>query len=267
MTQTDADFSGKIPETYDAHMVPLFFEPYALDLSDRVAKHEPARILELAAGTGALTRELVHRVSDVEIVATDLSPAMLDRASRVLKKPDVSFEVADATALPFDDASFDVVVSQFGVMFFPDKIAAFREAHRVLRDGGALLFSIWNSIFKNPVSKVIAKAFKENSGGAPCFLERAVFAYCDDGDIKSDLRAAGFAKIDVFTVAKTTKVHSAAAILDALAGGTPMAADFEHLGRDRGAHVREAIFEALTSAFGDDGFENQMSALVVEVKK
>ena len=267
MTQTDAAFSGKIPENYENQMVPMIFEPYALDMADRVAKYSPKRILELAAGTGALTRELAVRIPDVEVVATDISPAMIEKAQHLIKRPNVTFGVADATNLPYPDGSFDVVTSQFGAMFFPERVTAFRHVHRVLRDGGAFLFSTWNEVFRNPVFKVICKTYKESSGGQACYLERLVFAYFDDNDIKKDLHAAGFDKVDVYKVAKTTKIHSAAAVLDALVMGSPLGGDFDALGRDRGAHVREEIFEALTTACGDGQFDNEMSALVVETKK
>ena len=264
---TDSAFAGKMPDAYEQMLVPLLFEPFAVELSDRLAKYSPNTVLELAAGTGALTRELSARLPDVEITATDISAPMIDKASHVVRKPNVHFQVADASALPFDEASFDVVVAQFGVMFFSEKIAAYHQVHRVLREGGTFVFNTWNMLLRNPVFKVFCKAFKENSGGQPCFLERIAFAYCDDADIKNDLHAAGFGKVDVYTVHKTTKAHSAAAFLDAIASGSPFAADLEHLGRDRGAHVRESIFEALTAQFGEGEFDNELSALVIETKK
>lgn len=133
-TGSDAVFSGSIAELYDTHLVPLIFEPYAAELASRVAALQPSRVLETAAGTGVVTRALARILpSTVALVATDLNQPMLDRAEAVGTQRPVRWQQADAAQLPFDDASFDVVVCQFGVMFFPDKVRAYSEARRVLR--------------------------------------------------------------------------------------------------------------------------------------
>lgn len=265
--KADAAFAGSIPDVYETRLVPLLFAPYALDLSERIAAKSPKRLLELAAGTGALTRELVARLPRASIVATDLNQAMLDGAAHHIKNENVRFEACDASALPFGDASFDAVASQFGAMFFPDKPGAYAHAHRVLAAGGTFTFNVWNIIQKNPMANVIAKAFKEAAGGQPCFIERVPFSYFDEKQIVPELHTAGFDDVHVETVAKSTKAHSAAAVLDGMITGSPMGADFEHLGRDKGAQVREAIFEALVEKFGDGEFENAMSALVIQAFK
>jgi ubiquinone/menaquinone biosynthesis C-methylase UbiE len=141
--QTDTKFAGSIPELYDEILVPLIFAPYAHDLALRVAATHPARVLEVAAGTGAVTRELAKVLPpDVDIVATDLNQAMLDRAASVGTTRNVEWRQADAMQLPFADATFDVVVCQFGAMFFPDKAKAFGEMRRVLRPGGTFAFNV-----------------------------------------------------------------------------------------------------------------------------
>src|SRR3954465_12352928 len=152
MAASDVDkvFSGSIATVYDTTMVPLFFQPYAPDLVNRLATRTLSRVLELAAGTGVVTRALAAGLpDDVSIVATDLNQAMLDRAAAVGTKRAVEWRQADAMQLPFPDASFDAVVCQFGVMFFPDKAKAFAEARRVLKPGGIFIFNAWDRIEDN----------------------------------------------------------------------------------------------------------------------
>jgi len=150
MEAVDKVFAGSIPEIYERSLVPLLFEPYALDLADRLAESEPKDILETAAGTGILTRAVASRVpANARIVATDLNQSMLDHARTRFSREDrqenrVEWRQADALALPFPDQTFDAVACQFGVMFFPDKLQGFSEAIRVLRPGGRFLFNVWH---------------------------------------------------------------------------------------------------------------------------
>src|ERR671932_600659 len=145
MRETDRLFEGPIPETYDRFLGPLLLEPYARDLAARLAALAPARVLETAAGTGVATRALARALrAGTTIVATDLNRPMLDLAAARMETVEVTWQQADALALPFADGTFDAVVCQFGAMFFPDKIAAYREAARVLRPGGRLVLGIWD---------------------------------------------------------------------------------------------------------------------------
>src|SRR5512139_770256 len=140
----DKLFAGSIPKFYETYLVPLLFEPYAADLANRLASRSPSRVLEVAAGTGVVTRALASVLPEhVSIVATDLNQPMLDQASALGTKRPVDWRQADAMQLPFQDATFDAVVCQFGVMFFPEKSKAFAEARRVLRSG------LWISVFYN----------------------------------------------------------------------------------------------------------------------
>lgn len=151
MLETDKIFSGSIPENYDRYMVPLIFELYASDLARRAASLIPGAVLEIAAGTGVVTRALAPRLaSGASYVVTDLNPPMLDyAASRQAPDARLQWRQADAMALPFADAAFDLVCCKFGAMFFPDRISAYREAKRVLKSGGHFLFSVWDHIEEN----------------------------------------------------------------------------------------------------------------------
>ena len=165
MLKSDTMFAGSIPENYDRHMVPLIFEPYAADLAERVASLSPGAVLEIAAGTGVVTRALAPRLlEDASYVVTDLNQAMLDfAASRQAPDSRITWQQADAMALPFTNASFDVVCCQFGAMFFPDRPAAYREAKRVLKPGGHFLFNVWDrveeNVFADDVTNALARIF------------------------------------------------------------------------------------------------------------
>src|SRR4051812_29187661 len=129
MTKIDTVFSGSIPSLYDRYLGPLIFEPYAQEVARRLSALNVQRVLETAAGTGIVTRALVRALpSNVSIVATDLNQPMLDHAAAQLPSDRVSWQKADALALPFSDAAFDAVICQFGAMFFPDKQQAYSEA-------------------------------------------------------------------------------------------------------------------------------------------
>ena len=146
---TDKRFTGSIPKLYEEYLVPLIFEPYAVDLVNRVASQPLTRVLEIAAGTGVVTRKLASVLPEsVYVVATDLNQAMLDLASAVGTTRNVEWRQADAMQLPFEDSVFDAVVCQFGVMFFPEKSKAFSEARRVLRPGGVFMFNVWDENFE-----------------------------------------------------------------------------------------------------------------------
>jgi ubiquinone/menaquinone biosynthesis C-methylase UbiE len=175
MSETDKVFAGSIPENYDRHMVPLIFESFANDIAARIAAMSPAAVLETAAGSGVVTRALMPRLSaNARYVATDLNQPMLDyAAARQSGEARTSWRKADAQALPFEDAAFDVVCCQFGAMFFPDRQLAYREAKRVLRSGGRFVFNTWDrieeNVFADDVTGALAEVFP---GDPPRFLAR-----------------------------------------------------------------------------------------------
>ena len=156
---TDKHFAGSIPELYDQYMVPLIFERYAADLVQRLALRPVTRVLEIAAGTGVVTRKLASVLhEDVAIIATDLNPAMLETAAAIGTSRPVQWRQADAMQLPFANGMFDAVVCQFGVMFFPDKAKAFAEVGRVLGPGGVFIFNVWDRIEANEFADTVTTA-------------------------------------------------------------------------------------------------------------
>jgi SAM-dependent methyltransferase len=262
----DTAFTGSVAQLYESHLVPLIFEPYAVDMARRVAVRQPSRVLEIAAGTGVVTRQLsVMLEPSCEIVATDLNPAMLDEAQRIGTTRAVQWRVADAMQLPFEDGEFDAVVCQFGAMFFPDRAHAFAQARRVLRHGGALLFSAWDTIesneFADAVTDGVATIFPADP---PRFLARTPHGYHDAPRIRQDLAAAGYARdVQVETVAFTSRAVSAEIVAVAYCQGTPLRGEIE--ARDASALARAtwAARDELAGRFGHGPVEGQIRALVV----
>ncbi len=192
--ESDLLFAGSIPELYERYLVPLIFQPYADDLATRAAEIGPSSVLEVAAGTGVLTRALLSRLPDaVAVTATDLNQPMVDFAASMGTSRPVTWRRADAMDLPFDDGSFDIVVCQFGAMFFPDRRRAFTQMRRVLRRGGSALFNVWGRIehndFAEVVNDTVARLFPDDP---PRFLERVPHGYHEPERIRADIEAAGF---------------------------------------------------------------------------
>ena len=264
MANSDTIFTGSIPATYDRYLGPLLFEPYARDLARRVAALEPRTILETAAGTGIVTAAIHSQLPDAEIVATDLNPDMLEVAAAKADAPNVVLRKADAQQLPFPDASFDAVACQFGVMFFPDRIGAYREARRVLRPNGRFLFNVWNRLEDNPISGSIARLLAELfPDDPPEFLARTPFGYHDLTRIEADLREAGFSEIATETVTKTSRAPSARHAAVGICQGSPMHAEIEARAPGRIEEITEAAAESLARFGGEDGIEAPMSAHVI----
>lgn len=149
-------FQESVADLYETLLVPILFERYASEMAIVAERSKPGSVLEVAAGTGALTRALRARLDPAtEIVATDLSQAMIDVGASSLTMSRTHWMHADAQDLPFAPSMFDLVVCQFGVMFFPDKLKAYGEAKRVLRSGGRFLFSTWDSLEANDFARCV----------------------------------------------------------------------------------------------------------------
>jgi SAM-dependent methyltransferase len=221
-------------------------------------------VLETAAGTGVVTQALHEALPDADIFATDLNEPMLEIAAQRVPSPNVHFRQADALGLPFEDRSFDLVVCQFGAMFFPDKVRANAEAHRVLRTGGHYLLAIWDSVERNLATKIagnaVANLFPDDAGA---FYERIPFRYAAKSLIEGDLRRAGFAGIELETVELRSRAKSAREAAIALTQGTPMRADIEKRGVGALRRATDAAARALEQFEGPDGFDAPMSAHIV----
>lgn len=264
MSDTDRSFAGSIPALYHRHLGPLLFEPYAADLAARLDGLH-GRVLEIAAGTGIATRALERVLGDgAAIVATDLNPAMLEHAASLGGTGRISWRQADAQALAFDDASFDAVVCQFGAMFFPDKVAAYSHARRVLRPGGRYVFSVWDDLRENQVAAVVAEAVAELfPDDPPNFLARTPYGYHDKDRLRRHLHSAGFDRVDIDTVAVTGRAPSAVDPAIGLCQGSPLRNEIEARAPNRLAEVTERATQAVARRFGSGPISSTLRAHVV----
>jgi ubiquinone/menaquinone biosynthesis C-methylase UbiE len=262
----DAAFSGSIPEIYDRLLVPLIFEAHARDLAARVEALQPTSVLEIAAGTGVVTRAMAARLPHgTRYVATDLNQPMLDYAkSKQSEGGQVEWRQADALALPFEDNSFDVAVCQFGAMFFPDKVRAYSEARRVLNTGGHFIFNVWDRISENEFADTITEALAARfPDDPPRFLARIPHGYYQDPQIRADLSSAGFAEIEIEPVGGRSRADSPRVPALAYCQGTPLRAEIEARDPAGLEAATEHAANALAQRFGPAAIEGRIQALVV----
>src|SRR4051794_14775241 len=218
---TDSAWLGSMPEVYDQKLAPVLFSPFAAELSRRAAEAAPRTILEVAAGTGVLTAAVASAVPDAELHATDLNPAMVGYAAA--RVPSARWQAADASDLPFPSDSFDLALCQFGVMFFPDKRAAFREFGRVLRPGGRLLFATWDLVETSPFPAALVQSLTAVlPERPPNFVVRIPHGYADTKRIQADVAAGGFETASIERVVLRGRAPSAASVAEGFALGTPL---------------------------------------------
>jgi ubiquinone/menaquinone biosynthesis C-methylase UbiE len=265
MATSDTVFEGSIPSLYDRHLGPVMFEPYAVEMVRRLAPFAEGAVLETASGTGIVTRQLARALPEaVRIVATDLNQPMLDHASGKLGMARVQFRQADAQKLPFADSEFDSVICQFGVMFFPDRVAAYREALRVLKPGGKFLFSVWDSLARNPFGTVVidamARWFPQDP---PRFFSRVPHAYHDVALIRGELASAGFTAVAIETVTLPCRAVSGRDAATGYCQGTPLRSEIEARDPKGLQAATDAVADALAARYGTGAIEATMQALVI----
>jgi len=268
MKESDKTFAGSVPDLYDRYLGPLIFEPYALDMAERVAAIGAQRILEAAAGTGIVSRAMAQRMPKSSILATDLNQPMIDQAVKHGGFGNVTYGQADAQVLPFEDQSFDAVVCQFGVMFFPDKPKAFAAARRVLKPGGRYLFNVWDRIEENDLANLaVATASQLYPKNPPNFLARTPHGHHDKGLLERLLREAGFSKIEIDTVAKTAKAPSASHPAVGYCQGTPMRGEIEAQGAGELERATAAVEAAIAKRFGTGPSSTRIQAIVFSASR
>jgi ubiquinone/menaquinone biosynthesis C-methylase UbiE len=228
----------------------------------------PRRILETAAGTGVVTAALAEALPDAEIVATDLNQAMLDVAATRVDSGRASFEVADAQDLPFGNGEFDLVVCQFGLMFYPDKVKGNSEARRVLRDGGHYLLAVWDSVERNTLCDLADQSMRKLfPDKPPMFMRRGPFSYHEPEWIERDLRAGGFSEVAIETVELRSRSPSAENAARGLTYGSPMGVELEEYGPGALDKVFEDFSRAARQYEGPEGFDAPMAAHIVVATK
>ncbi|RAI43070.1 class I SAM-dependent methyltransferase [Rhodoplanes roseus] len=268
MSASDRVFTGSVPDIYDRLLVPLIFDFYAIDLSRRVAQARPGRILETAAGTGALTRALSAALgSNTCLVATDLNGPMLEIAKARLPDSRIAWQQGDALSLPFDPGSFDAVCCQFGAMFFPDRLRAFREAHRVLGPGGRLHFNVWDEITENEFADAVTAALEEVFlEDPPRFLARTPHGHADVQTLRRELQAAGFGEIRVEAVEGTSRASSPRVPAVAYCQGTPLRTEIEARDPTMLQTATDAAARMIARRFGEGEVSGKMRAFVLSAR-
>lgn len=266
MAESDKLFAGSIPKFYDTLMVPLIFQAYAQDMAQLAAASSPRSVLETAAGSGVVTKALAPLLGpDARYVATDLNQPMLDyAASRQGPDVRVTWRQADALALPFDDGSFDVVCCQFGAMFFPDRVAGYAQAHRVLAPGGRFLFSVWDRLeenaFADEVTQALATVFPDDP---PRFLARTPHGYHDVELIREELARAGFAHVDIGTHEKVSRADSARDVATAYCQGTPLRNEIEARNASLLQLATDRATQAIAERHGEGPVAGKIQAQVI----
>jgi SAM-dependent methyltransferase len=268
MESVHRTFGGSIPEYYERFLVPFYFAPFAHDLVDRLHNAPNADVLELACGTGVVTQRLAAKLGgDGSISATDLNQGMIDTARKKMPSDHrIAWREADATNLPFGDGVFDAVVCQFGWMFFPDRARAAREAARVLRPGGQLLFNTWDSLKVNVVPAEVYYGIRECFSTNPPTFYDVPYGMFDPSEHERLVTDAGLGDVSI------ARVHLQGAKLDPLDAATgiirggPFVSEIEQRGADADSIV-ETVADRLRSRFGAEPFAAHLSAFVCSARK
>jgi SAM-dependent methyltransferase len=263
MSSTVSSFIGSMPMYYDRCLGPVLFEPYAADLVRRLGPGDGLRVLEVACGTGIVTRRLREALAEsATLIATDLNEPMLVYARSAVPAPGIDWRTADAQALPFEDASFDALVCQFGLMFLPDKAQAFREARRVLAPGGRLLASVWLSMADNPyVVAFQATLDRLFAGTAPRFFETP-HGYHDVDRLRADMAAGGWDEVHFEDVRLQSIGPSAAELATGFVRGSPLTHELTQRGADLDDMVRE-LAASVTPPGDEVPFTASLAATII----
>jgi len=262
--------SGYVDEVvipYDRDLGPVLFEHYGADTARRVAEQTPLDVLEIAAGIGIVTRHLRSLLTkDARLTAIDISDSMMDVARKKFRPDErITFQNADATALPFANEAFDAVVCQFGIMFF-DRDKGFREVYRTLKPGGRYLFRVWDSERYNPFASLSFEVLKQYFPyDPPQFLFDPVSCHQID-PLKEQLIQIGFDPIVISVQRHAYDILDVTAFARALVY-TPVIFEI----RDRGGVDPEDIVKELADAFkqefGSSPMRYPMQAILFETEK
>lgn len=260
-------FGGSIPKIYDDVLGPVYFEPYAIDIASRVAKLKPAVLLETACGTGRVTKHLLSEMPDVKLTSTDINPDMMAIAQQKISGGQVTWKQADATALPFADHTFDCVVNQFGVMFFPDKVKGVAEAYRVLKPGGTFIFNVWGHIDDNGMSKTgreIVQQFFEND--PPAFYN-VPYSMFEPEAATAIVRQGGFEEVQHEVLVKDCMADSAQVMASGLVEGNPIVNAIRERDEKAIGILKEKVYKTLVERYGDHPCKTTMKAIVFTARK
>jgi SAM-dependent methyltransferase len=270
MAGGDTDFVGDIPGNYHRYLGPILFHAFADDLAARIEAKRGMRVLETACGTGIVTQRLAERLRGMgSVVATDLNEAMIAHAQGEMPagRAPVEWQTADATRLPFPDCSFEAVVCQFGLMFFPDKPAGIREALRVLKPGGRFVFNVWDAMEKNPIQRIAHETAGRFFPDDPPLFYKVPFSLHDPEPTRALLAQAGFAPIEVTPLAKEGASPTAAEAARGLIDGNPIGSAIRERRPEAVDEVRRATAAAVAAELGERPVRVPLRAIVFEARR
>ncbi|HYK56203.1 MAG TPA: class I SAM-dependent methyltransferase [Flavisolibacter sp.] len=262
-------FAGSVPANYDKYLGPLLFEPYALDMAGRLSNAKLQQVLELACGTGRVTKHLVSLLTeDGQLLATDINADMLAFAKTKVEDNRIKWQVADAQELPFERERFDHVICQFGLMFFPDKQQACNEAYRVLQPGGKFIFSVWDDMLYNPRSFPIKKIADDMFGAdAPDLLKKGPYSFFDKDEIKRVIQKAGFRELKIEEVKKTASYDTVDDVMKGFVDGSPLSSFLHNKPLAVQKELKQRLRQEITAQVQQYGSEIPLQALLIEALK
>jgi ubiquinone/menaquinone biosynthesis C-methylase UbiE len=264
MMEKTTAFAGSIPANHERYLGPFLFEPYALDLVSRLQDKKYPDILEIACGTGRVTAHLARSVKHDTLTATDLNPDMIKTAKEIVKDDKIKWMPADAMELPFDDDSFDLVVMQFGIMFFPDKEKGLKEAYRVLRYGGKIIYNTWNKVETIKAIHEGRVVIESYFGGNPPKFYSVPFSMYDDRELTTITRRAGFKNITTTLVKKEGHSPSASDLAKGIVEGNPVYMAILERDASLVNTIKEHVQKVLTEKFSGKDLRSPLEAWVVE---
>src|SRR5262245_18890501 len=185
------------PESYENYIVPSLFAPWASFLVQSAPVQPSERVLDLACGTGIVARYVAPRVGSLgTVIGLDLNPDMLSVAQAAADRDGlaIGWRAGPAEQLPFPDGSFDLIVCQFGLMFFTDRHKALTEMHRVLNMGGRIVVSVWQGLDQHPFYQALHEVSRHHLGKSSV---QAVFSLGDCDVLRHLLTDAGFQQVEI----------------------------------------------------------------------
>lgn len=259
----NSTFTKTIAENYEKYFSPMFFTAPAKDIAGRLSI-EQGRVLELACGTGQLTRIIREKYPDADIIATDLNPGMISVAKTISSTEKIQWQTMDAQEIQFDDNSFDVVICQFGFMFFPDKQKAAAEGYRVLKPGGKFIFSTWDKIETQHITVIANDIIKSFFPSDPPMFFNVPFSMSDPSVIESLMKNTGFRDVSVDNPRLEGQSSSADDAAKGFTIGNPMYLAICERDESLLQEIQAAVKQAFIDEFGSGPISVPLSLFVTE---